>query len=423
MNQPLYIAPNATVVGDVTLGKDVNIWYGAVIRGDHGAIVIGEGTNVQDNAIVHDETTVGKYCTIGHGAIVHGCRIGDNCTIGMGAIVLSGAVLGDNCLVGAGAVVTGKMHAEDGSLLLGSPAKVVKPLTPQQIQDSLKNAQHYVHLGREAFGPKPEDDRKNAIFTLCQSLNMPQPVTEEILALLPGLPLSLLQPAMNKLFQESTWEEGLELLKQQLAPDPRGIKMLTCMLICALETQKAYAEKGIPEDIFLATMDCFPRFVKEHMVSFGCYGFDRDFWTVRQLSCVLFRTGLLEYELREGKISLHIPTGAHLLPEAIDASLTAAHSFLARFFPAWADVPMDCHSWLLSPQLPELLDPDSKIIRFQNRFRITAEPEQTEDFLEWVFKNKNIPYAQLPENTSLQKKMKQYLLQGGIFVEGRGILI
>jgi len=157
MKNTVYFAANATVAGDVTLGKDVNIWYGAVLRGDHGAIIVGEGTNIQDNAVLHDKTTVGKFCTIGHGAIVHGCTIGDNCTIGMGAIVLSGAVLGDNCLVGAGAVVTGKTNAPAGSLLLGSPAKVVKQLTQEQIQAGRQNAEHYVELGKQTFGPEQED--------------------------------------------------------------------------------------------------------------------------------------------------------------------------------------------------------------------------------------------------------------------------
>lgn len=147
-----YIAPNATVVGDVVLEKDVNIWYGAVLRGDNGTITLGEGTNVQDNAVIHDKTTVGKYCTIGHGAIVHGCTIGDGCLIGMGAIVLSGAVLEQGCLVGAGAVVTGKTRAGAGSLLLGSPAKVVKQLSPEELVANLQNAAHYVKLGRETFG-------------------------------------------------------------------------------------------------------------------------------------------------------------------------------------------------------------------------------------------------------------------------------
>ncbi len=148
----VYIAPNATVVGDVELRKDVNIWYGAVLRGDCGKITVGEGTNIQDNAVVHDETTIGKNCTVGHSAIIHGCTIGDDCLIGMGAIVLTGAVLGDGCLVGAGALVTGKTNAPAGSILLGSPAKVVKTMTPEQLAENRKNAEHYIELGRKAFG-------------------------------------------------------------------------------------------------------------------------------------------------------------------------------------------------------------------------------------------------------------------------------
>lgn len=148
----VYIAPNATVVGDVVLEKDVNIWYGAVLRGDHGRITVGEGTNIQDNAVLHDETTLGKYCTVGHTAIVHGCTIGDVCLIGMGAIILSGAVLGDGCIVGAGALVTGKTNAPAGSVLLGSPAKIVKTVTEQQLAETRENALHYIELGKAAFG-------------------------------------------------------------------------------------------------------------------------------------------------------------------------------------------------------------------------------------------------------------------------------
>lgn len=146
-----YIAPNATVVGDVTLHKDANIWYNAVLRGDSGAITIGEGTNVQDHCVIHEKTTIGKNCTIGHGTIVHGCTVGDGCVIGMGAIVLTGAVLGDGCLVGAGALVTGKTVAPAGSMLLGSPAKVVKELTKEQMEAQVSDAQHYVALAKEQF--------------------------------------------------------------------------------------------------------------------------------------------------------------------------------------------------------------------------------------------------------------------------------
>ena len=147
-----YIAPNATVVGDVILGENVSVWYGAVLRGDSGCLTIGEGSNIQDNAVVHEGASMGKYCTVGHGAIVHGCTVGNECLIGMGSIILDGAVLGDGCIVGAGAVVTGKMKAPENSLLLGSPAKIVKTVTPEQRQHTLDNALHYVELARKTFG-------------------------------------------------------------------------------------------------------------------------------------------------------------------------------------------------------------------------------------------------------------------------------
>lgn len=143
-----YIAPNATVVGDVLLGTDVSIWYGAVLRGDSGRIVVGDGTNIQDNAVVHEETVLGKNCTVGHGAIVHGCVVGDNTTIGMGAVVLNGAVIGENSIVGAGALVTGKLNAPAGSLIFGSPAKVVREVTAEQVTENWENAQHYKQLAK-----------------------------------------------------------------------------------------------------------------------------------------------------------------------------------------------------------------------------------------------------------------------------------
>lgn len=151
VTQGAYIAPTAQIIGDVTLSPDANIWYGAVLRGDCGPITVGEGTNIQDLCVVHDKTTIGKYCTVGHGAIIHGCTVGDYCMIGMGAIVLSGAVIGDNCIVGAGALVTGKTNAPPGSLLLGSPAKVVRTVTEEQLEELRANAAHYIELAKEQF--------------------------------------------------------------------------------------------------------------------------------------------------------------------------------------------------------------------------------------------------------------------------------
>ena len=144
----VFISPSASISGDVTLGENVSIWHGAVLRGDNGAISIGDGTNIQDNCVVHDNTIIGKNCTIGHTAIVHGCTIGDDSMVGMGAIVLSGAKIGKNCLIGAGAVVTGKMDAPDGSMILGSPAKVVKEVSPAMMAEIEKDAQLYIALAK-----------------------------------------------------------------------------------------------------------------------------------------------------------------------------------------------------------------------------------------------------------------------------------
>ena len=136
LGKNVYIAQGAVVLGDVTLGDNASVWYNAVVRGDINCIVIGEGSNIQDNAVVHlaDDfpCVVGKFVTVGHSAIVHACTIGDECLIGMGAIVLDGAVVGDQCLIGARALVTQGMKIPAGSLVLGSPAKVVKALSPEE---------------------------------------------------------------------------------------------------------------------------------------------------------------------------------------------------------------------------------------------------------------------------------------------------
>ena len=148
-HEDVLICDGACVVGDVTLGRGVSVWYNAVIRGDKGPIVIGENTNVQDGVVMHNKTTVGRGCTLGHNAIVHGCTIGDNVLVGMGAVVLDGARIGDDCLIGAGALVTGKMEAPAGSMILGSPAKVVRKLTEEEIEDIRESMREYLELAEK----------------------------------------------------------------------------------------------------------------------------------------------------------------------------------------------------------------------------------------------------------------------------------
>jgi len=131
-----FVAPNATVLGAVTLGAQSSVWYGCVLRGDINSIEVGEGSNVQDLTMVHladnHGVKIGRYTTVGHSAIIHACEIGDECLIGMGATVLDGAKIGDQCIVGANALVTQNFEAPGGSMILGAPAKVVRALTAEE---------------------------------------------------------------------------------------------------------------------------------------------------------------------------------------------------------------------------------------------------------------------------------------------------
>lgn len=147
-----WVADSAQVMGDVTLGEGASIWFGAIARGDSDRIVVGAGSNIQDGSVLHaDESmplTVGERVTVGHQVMLHGCTIGDESLIGIGAIVLNGVKIGKNCLVGAGSLVTEGKEFPDGSMIIGSPAKVVRQLTPEQIEGLRKSAQHYVENAR-----------------------------------------------------------------------------------------------------------------------------------------------------------------------------------------------------------------------------------------------------------------------------------
>jgi len=143
-----WIAPDAHVIGDVEIGEDVGIWFGAVVRGDNEPILIGARSNLQEGVMVHTDpgfpARIGEGCTIGHHAIVHGAIIGDSCLIGMGATVLNGARIGANCLVGAGALVTEGKSFPDGSLIVGVPARVLRPLDAAAIAGLRRSADIYV---------------------------------------------------------------------------------------------------------------------------------------------------------------------------------------------------------------------------------------------------------------------------------------
>jgi carbonic anhydrase/acetyltransferase-like protein (isoleucine patch superfamily) len=151
--EPLFVAGNATIIGDITIGNQVGIWFGAVIRGDRDRIIIGERSNIQDNCVVHTSkgfpVIIGDDVSVGHGAILHGCMIHDRVLVGMGAIVLNGAKIGGGSIIGAGAVITEGKEIPPNSVVIGVPGKIIKQTDAIQQQHILNNAISYVDLARE----------------------------------------------------------------------------------------------------------------------------------------------------------------------------------------------------------------------------------------------------------------------------------
>ncbi len=152
MADSAWVADSAQVIGDVTLAEDVSIWFGSVLRGDTSNLRNGARTNNQDGSVLHADPgkplVVGERVTVGHQVMLHGCTIGDESLIGIGAVVLNGAKIGRNCLVGAGALVTEGKEFPDGSMIIGSPAKAVRELSPEQIEGLRQSAQHYIDNAR-----------------------------------------------------------------------------------------------------------------------------------------------------------------------------------------------------------------------------------------------------------------------------------
>ena len=256
-------------------------------------------------------------------------------------------------------------------------------------------------------------------FELAKKLNIPEDAALR-LRLVPEA-----KPYLEGLIGEE-YEKYAAELHDALGEDEGGYKMLSAMLEAALISYVEYVRRGIPEEIYLSTMGCFPRFVREHMESFGKYGFDRWWWTGRQTSLRLFRIGTLEYELGANDadkwISVHIPSDADLSDDAVDNSLISARAFLKKYFPDYGSAEFHCHSWLLSPALGELLPATSRINRFRSRFELLGLEENDDGFKLWVFKDQSLPIEALPENTSLQRAMKAHLLRGGKVGAGRGII-
>lgn len=247
---------------------------------------------------------------------------------------------------------------------------------------------------------------------LLAEIGMPAEACERVLAVQTGLASEQEEELCARLCDPQEYDGAFGELKELLKADKDGFAMLRIMLKSAEISRRKYRERGISEEIFLDTMGCFSRFVREYKECFGHYGFDRGFWTGRQLSLSLFRLGTLEFETNG---AVHIPSDADLSDEAIDASFAKAR----EFFPS---VRFCCDSWLLSPVLGELLPPDSRINRFRERFEIQRVDENNDGYKFWVFKNADLKAEDFPETTSLQRAIKRHVLAGGKIGEAFGFL-
>lgn len=228
-----------------------------------------------------------------------------------------------------------------------------------------------------------------------------------------------------KLLDRKSWDDGITMLKAFVGDDPDGMKILWEVLNLALGSYEEYKKRKIPTQIYVDTMKFCTRFVKDHRRLLGSYKFVWAHWFPRQLALQEFRIGCLEYEFVEADektISVHIPSDADLRQEGVWKSLNDFYDFRKRFFPEWENVKIYCNSWLLSPALKELLDNTSNIINFQKLFTIETTNYDSLSVLQWVFPGHNEISENLQEGTSLQRKMKDYLLQGKKIGSAKGRL-
>lgn len=260
--------------------------------------------------------------------------------------------------------------------------------------------------------------------TLCNTIYLQPRIKSRVLAFAATFDFTTVAKQLKDFRNYGKMSEALDSLQEILGADPDGIKILTCMLQASANIHDMYRSKGISDEIYFATMKCYPRFISETYKMMGELWFDRYWWTTRQAGGHLFRIGSLEYEMKhigEGVvIGIHVPSDADLSPMAVDRSLESAKHFFAEHFPELSCAEYRCHSWLLDGQLQSFLGEDSNILGFQRRFEIFDEGEISDEVIEWVFQTKSADYSGLPENTLLQRDLKRHLLSGGVIRNAYG---
>lgn len=230
----------------------------------------------------------------------------------------------------------------------------------------------------------------------------------------------------NKILKREEWEEGIKELQELCIDDSYGIKILWELLhIIASFSYEEYKKRQINESVFVATMKFCTRFFNDSYKNFHVYKFMYAWWFPRQISLQEFRIGALEYEFIENEkreIAVHIPSDANMNKESISQSLDDFNQFRNTYFPEWETVTLTCETWMLMPELKTLLGEKSNVVAFQNLFEMDSLSYEETWYMEWIFPGYEHIDETLPERTSLQRKLKAYLLEGNKFGIAKGHL-
>lgn len=259
---------------------------------------------------------------------------------------------------------------------------------------------------------------------LYKKLNFPDEVIEKLSeygqSRIGDLPENLIQ----RLLSRTQWEDAIGELKTCLGDDPDGLKILWEQLniVCSY-SYGVYVRLGISEDIFIETMKFCTRFLNEYYTQSGTYKYIWAWWFPRQMSVLEFRIGVLEYEFIDGtekEIAVHIPSDADMCEESIKESLLRFQEFRNKFFPEWEKVKLTCDSWMIMPELETFLGENSKIVKFQKLFTIDNIDREAIWYMGWIFPGYETIDDKLPERTTLQRELKNYLLNGNKFGIAKG---
>lgn len=261
---------------------------------------------------------------------------------------------------------------------------------------------------------------------LCDLIELQDVIKERVLVFSEEFDFSAVEKILDDFRDYKKIKSARLELQGILGEDEDKIKMLACMLKASANLYNVYKAKGISDKIYVDTMKCYTRFISETYKMTDKYYFDRHWWTARQAGGHLYRIGELEYELKRladrQVIDIHIPSDADFSPNVVNESIGMAEEFLHTYYPEMSSCDFTCDSWLLSKQLEGMLKEKSNIRSFANRFEILGESEPDTEFIEWIFNTKTDNYETLPENTSLQREMKKFILLGGMFRNGYGVL-